>query len=93
MITMNRMASDATIAAGRPSSARAISASDLPSRRTLAASTSMSCTAPARHTPITSHTKPGMNPYWMASTGPMSGPAPEMAAKWWPNSTQRFVGW
>ena len=29
---------------------------------------------------------------WMASTGPMSGPAPEMAAKWWPNSTRRSVG-
>ena len=38
MMTMNRMATDATTAAGLPSSARAISASDLPSRRTLAAS-------------------------------------------------------
>ena len=30
---------------------------------------------------MTSHSKPGAYPYWMASTGPMSGPAPEMAAK------------
>ena len=42
------------------SSARAISASDLPPRRTEAASTSMSCTAPARQTPITSQSSPGM---------------------------------
>ena len=42
-----------------PSSVRAISASDLPPRRTDAASTSMSCTAPARQTPITSQSKPG----------------------------------
>ena len=48
------------MAAGRPNSVRAISANDLPPRRTDAASTSMSCTAPARHTPITSHNKPGM---------------------------------
>ena len=38
---------------------RAISARLLPSRRTLAASTSMSCTAPARHTPMTSQINPG----------------------------------
>ncbi len=28
----------------------------------------------------------------MARVGPTSGPAPAMAAKWWPNSTQRWVG-
>ena len=34
-----------------------------------------------------------MYPYWIASTGPISGPAPEIAAKWWPNNTHLFVGW
>ena len=43
-----------------PSSVRAISASDLPPRRTEAASVSMSCTAPARQTPTTNQTNPGM---------------------------------
>src|SRR5262249_42977972 len=59
MTTMNRMAADTTALAHGPSSLRAISASDLPPRRTDAASTSMSCTAPARQTPITSHNRPG----------------------------------
>ena len=31
----------------------------------------MSCTAPARQTPATSHSKPGANPNCAASTGPM----------------------
>ena len=61
--TMKRIATDAMIAAGVPNSRRAISAMDLPSVRTLAAITSMSCTAPARHTPTTSHTSPGAKPY------------------------------
>ena len=52
----------------------------------------MSCTAPARQTPITSQIRPGRYPNCKARTGPISGPAPEIAAKWWPNSTQRFVG-
>ena len=42
------------------SSVRAMAASDLPSRRTEAASASMSCTAPPRQTPITSQSRPGM---------------------------------
>src|SRR5262249_17059683 len=46
MTTMKRMAADTTAPAQGPSSARAISASDRPPRRTEAASTSMSCTAP-----------------------------------------------
>jgi hypothetical protein len=57
--TITRMASDATTDAGLPSSTRAISASDLPPRRTDAAITSMSCTAPARQTPIRIHNRPG----------------------------------
>ncbi len=36
--------------------------------------------------------KPGRKPNCAASTGPISGPAPVIAAKWWPKSTQRFVG-
>ena len=38
----------------------AIWASDLPPRRTDAARTSMSCTAPAKQTPMTSQSRPGM---------------------------------
>ena len=56
---VNKIAADTTRLAQRPSSLRAISASDLPPRRTEAASTSMSWTAPASVTPITSHNKPG----------------------------------
>ena len=52
-----------------------------------------SWTAPARQTPATSQMSPGAKPNWAASTGPISGPAPVMAAKWWPNSTSRLVGW
>ena len=33
-----------------------------------------------------------MNPNCAARTGPTSGPGPAMAAKWWPKTTQRFVG-
>ena len=40
-------------------SVRAISASDLPLRRTLPAMIMKSCTAPPRQTPITSHNSPG----------------------------------
>ncbi len=52
----------------------------------------MSCTAPARQTPTTSQIRPGRYPNWIARTGPIKGPAPEIAAKWCPKSTQRFVG-
>ncbi len=53
----------------------------------------MSCTAPARQTPTTSQIRPGRYPNWIARTGPMSGPAPEIAAKWWPKRTHLLVGW
>lgn len=46
-----------------------------------------SCTAPASTAPSKIHTRPGAKPNWAASVGPTRGPAPAMAAKWWPNST------
>jgi hypothetical protein len=52
----------------------------------------MSCTAPARITPTMIQTVPGKNPIWAASTGPTSGPAPAMAAKWCPKRTRRSIG-
>ena len=45
-----------------PSSCRAISATDLPPRRTEANRITTSCTAPANTTPINIHKNPGMNP-------------------------------
>ncbi len=92
-MTMNRIATAAVKPATGPISIRAISASDAPFRRTDAQSAIMSCTAPARHTPATSHNNPGANPNCAASTGPSSGPGPAIAAKWWPKSTHRGVGW
>ncbi len=92
MVTVKKMPSVATPAATGPSSRRAISASERPSRRTLADMMTKSWTAPPRVTPIKIHNSPGRKPNCAASTGPMSGPAPVMAAKWCPNSTQRLVG-
>ena len=68
------------------------SASDLPPRRVEAHSTIASWTAPARQTPATSQMKPGAQPNCAASIGPTSGPAPVIAAKWWPKSTHLVVG-
>ena len=73
-------------------SSLAIWPSDLPSRRSEQNRIVKSWTAPPSTTPMTSHSVPGRKPNCAASTGPTSGPAPAMAAKWWPNSTQRFVG-
>jgi hypothetical protein len=81
MITMKRIATAATNPETPLISVRAISASDFPLRLMLAARIIKSCTAPPRQTPITSHSKPGRKPNWAASTGPIKGPAPEMAAK------------
>ncbi len=50
----------AAMPAGRPISCRANPARLNPPRRVDAASTIMSCTAPARQTPTTSQTSPGM---------------------------------
>ena len=93
MTTMKRMAMAAVKPATGPISIRAISASDLPPRRVDAQSAIMSWTAPARQTPATSQSRPGAKPNWRASTGPISGPGPAIAAKWWPKSTHLLVGW
>src|SRR2546429_9073319 len=53
---------------------------------------SQPCPAPPPPTPITSHSVPGRKPNCAASTGPTSGPAPAIAAKWCPNNTHLFVG-
>ena len=66
--------------------------SDRPSVRTDATRMTKSCTAPPRHAPMSSHRKPGRKPNCAASTGPMSGPAPAMAAKWWPKATYLLMG-
>jgi hypothetical protein len=79
--TMKRMATIAVAPATGEISVRAMSASDLPPRRTDAARMMKSWVAPANTTPRVIQSRPGMKPNWAASTGPMSGPAPEMAAK------------
>src|ERR1051326_7609643 len=92
MTTTKKMA----IVADKPEmpliSVRAVSARDLPSRRTEANRMMKSCTAPARHTPMTSQIKPGRNPNCAARTGPTSGPAPVIPEKCWPNNTHFDIG-
>jgi hypothetical protein len=84
------------IAALRPAagliSSVAIWARERPLRRTEAAMIMKSCTAPASTTPARIQTKPGMKPNCAARTGPINGPAPVMAAKWWPKRTHLLVG-
>ncbi len=48
--------------------------------------------APGQHRAESSQRKPGAKPNCAASVGPTSGPAPAMAAKWCPKSTQRGEG-
>ena len=74
----------ATVPPTRPISSRAIWPRERPPRRMEKKSTSMSWIAPAMHTPKMIHSVPGRYPIWAAKTGPTSGPAPAMAAKWWP---------
>jgi hypothetical protein len=93
MIMMAKTAIRAAAPPARPISSRAICPSDFPSRRIDRNSTTMSCTAPAKITPATIQIVPGRYPICAASTGPTSGPAPAIAAKWWPSSTRRSVGW
>ena len=76
-----------------PISSRAICPRLRPPRRVEKNSTTMSWTAPAKMTPMMIQIVPGRYPIWAASTGPTSGPAPAIAAKWCPNSTRRSVGW
>ena len=68
-------------------SVRATSATDRPLCRTDATITVKSCTHPQITAPIRIHKNPGANPNCAASVGPISGPAPAIAAKWCPNST------
>jgi hypothetical protein len=75
-----------------PISSRAICPSDLPSRLREKKSVVMSCTAPARMTPTMIQIVPGKNPICAASTGPTSGPAPAIAAKWCPKRTLLSIG-
>ena len=91
-VSVKRMAKMPTAPATGPISILTRSASDLPPRLVDAHSTIASWTAPARHTPATSQMKPGAQPNCAASIGPTSGPAPVMAAKWWPKSTHLVVG-
>ncbi len=51
----------------------------------------LSWTAPPKTAPISIQRRPGRYPNCAASTGPTRGPGPAMAAKWWPNTTHRFV--
>jgi hypothetical protein len=81
MIRMMRMAMVATTPVTRSISRRASSASDLPSRRIEATRTTKSWTAPPSTTPMISQRRPGRNPNCAASTGPISGPGPLIAAK------------
>ena len=59
MIMMPRIATSETLPAMGPISSRAIWPSDLPSRRTLAARITKSCTAPPTTTPIRIQSAPG----------------------------------
>ncbi len=75
-----------------PISSRAICPRLLPSLRIEKKSVVMSCTAPARMTPTMIQIVPGRKPIWAANTGPTSGPAPAIAAKWCPKSTLLSIG-
>ena len=92
MIMMNSTASIAVAPAAGFTSSLAIWPSDLPSRLSEQNRMVKSCTAPPSTTPITSHNVPGRKPNCAASTGPTSGPAPAIAAKWCPYSTHLLVG-
>ena len=81
MIMIARIATIAARPATGFTSSFAIWPSDLPSRRIDATRIVKSCTAPPRTTPRISQSVPGRNPNWAASVGPISGPAPEIAAK------------
>ena len=62
MTMIRRTAIAAVTPATGPTSERAMSASERPPRRVDAHSQNESWTAPARHTPKTSHSSPGMKP-------------------------------
>jgi hypothetical protein len=93
MIMIEKTAIRAAAPPTGPISSRAICPRLLPSRRMEKKRMTMSCTAPAKMTPTMIHKVPGRKPIWAARTGPTSGPAPAIAAKWCPNNTRRSVGW
>ena len=92
MIMIARIAIIAKSPVTGPISSLAIWPSDLPSRRMEPKRITKSWTAPPSTTPKTIQMVLGSQPNCAASTGPTSGPAPAMAAKWCPNSTHRVVG-
>ena len=92
MTTMNRMAIAAVMPGDRADLGRAISASDRPPRAGRGQEDDEVVDGAAEADADDQPEKPGQKPNCAASTGPMSGPAPVIAAKWWPNSTHRFVG-
>ncbi len=79
---MKMMANEAARPPTGPISSFAICASDRPRLLTDAARITMSWTAPPKADPIRIQRKPGRYPNCAASMGPMSGPAPAIAAKW-----------
>ena len=81
MIMIARIATIAASPATGLTSSFAIWPSDLPSRLIDEIRIVKSCTAPPSTTPTMSQMVPGRNPNWAASVGPISGPAPEIAAK------------
>ena len=87
-----KIATIAAMPATGLTSSFAIWPSDLPSRRIDAHRITKSCTAPPSTTPAISQIVPGRKPNCAASVGPTSGPAPEIAEKWWPKSTHFDVG-
>lgn len=80
-IRMNRIESEAISPARFPISSPAIRERLFPSNLTDAKSTTISWTAPATTAPIRIQIRPGRYPNWAARTGPISGPAPAIAAK------------
>ncbi len=91
-MTTNSVATRVIVPETGPSSLAAIFGSDSPSCRTEASRTTKSWTPPARQAPTTIQVNPGRYPHCAAKTGPNNGPAPAMAAKWAPKSTNRRVG-
>lgn len=91
MIMMANTAISAAIPPTSPISSRTICPRLFPPRRMEKKSTVRSCTAPANSTPTTIQIVPGRYPICAARTGPTSGPAPAIAAKWCPKRTRRSV--
>ena len=86
-----RIATSPITPANEFSSSFTICPSDRPCRRIEQNKITKSCTAPPSTTPMRIHSVPGRYPNCAASTGPTSGPGPEIAAKWWPNTIHLFV--